>query len=501
MGTAVKYPDKTRERAGYTDIRNIPDCLLDGLQSCIVFFDADGVVFRINEMARKELGIAGDMEGRKLTDLIAITSCNKPVLPHIIAGFDDPAIKRMSVPRDAILSTGDYKMFFIAGTFSRLDCGNFLFSFRNVVDEMTNDSMVKLALGSTCIFPWFYDFALETMEIDPRYYEYTGIPARDNTMTLEEYASRVHPDDRDRVFQAMTMQLNRGRCPSPISFRLRRGDDTYEWFEEQSTYLGEVEGRPYRIVGVCMSTQAHKDVERALTEAKNRAEQSDMLKSAFLANMSHEIRTPLNAIVGFSELLTGEDADPLSAESREYASLISRNCEHLLTLVSDILDLSRIESESIEYDFTECSLGRLLRDIYEKKADSMPRDVEFSLQLPSDDIKITTETLRLRQVVEHLVSNAAKFTVEGHIGLGCSCSDDGRRVGIFVSDTGRGIPSDQIGKIFDRFYKVDNFIQGTGLGLSICQIIAAHLGGEIEVSSRLGEGSRFVLRLPVDKMK
>ena len=226
-----------------------------------------------------------------------------------------------------------------------------------------------------------------------------------------------------------------------------------------------------------------------------------MLKSAFLANMSHEIRTPLNAIVGFSELLTGEDADPLSAESREYASLISRNCEHLLTLVSDILDLSRIESESIEYDFTECSLGRLLRDIYEKKADSMPRDVEFSLQLPSDDIKITTDTLRLRQVVEHLVSNAAKFTVEGHIGLGCSCSDDGRRVGIFVSDTGRGIPSDQIGKIFDRFYKVDNFIQGTGLGLSICQIIAEHLGGEIEVSSRLGEGSRFVLKLPVDKMK
>lgn len=501
MGTAVKYPDKTREKAGYTEITNISDSLLDGLQSCIVFFDADGVVFRINEMARKELGIAGDAEGRKLTDLIAITSCNKPVLPHIIAGFDDPAIKRMSVPRDAILSTGDCKMFFIAGAFSRLDCGNFLFSFRNVVDEMTNDSMVKLALGSTCIFPWFYDFALETMEIDPRYYEYTGIPARDNTMTLEEYASRVHPDDRDRVFQAMTMQLNRGRCPSPIPFRLRRGDDTYEWFEEQSTYLGEVEGRPYRIVGVCMSTQAHKDVERALTEAKNRAEQSDMLKSAFLANMSHEIRTPLNAIVGFSELLTGEDADPLSAKSREYASLISRNCEHLLTLVSDILDLSRIESESIEYDFTECSLGQLLRDIYIKYADSMPQGVTFNLLLPPAGIRITTDFIRLRQVVEHLVSNAAKFTVEGHIDLGYTLSSDEESVRIFVADTGCGIASDQTEKIFERFYKVDNFVQGAGLGLSICRSIIEHLGGKISVSSRLKAGSRFMLKLPVNEMK
>lgn len=501
MGTAVKYPDKTRERAVYTDIRNIPDCLLDGLQGCVVFFDADSVVFRINEMARKELGIAGDAEGRKLTDLIAITSCNKPVLPHIIAGFDDPAIKRMSVPRDAILSTGDCKMFFIAGTFSRLDCGNFLFSFRNVVDEMTNDSMVKLALGSTCIFPWFYDFALETMEIDPRYYEYTGIPIRDNTMTLEEYASRVHPDDRDRVFQAMTMQLNRGRCPSPISFRLRRGDDTYEWFEEQSTYLGEVEGRPYRIVGVCMSTQAHKDVERVLTEAKNRAEQSDMLKSAFLANMSHEIRTPLNAIVGFSELLTGEDADPLSAKSREYASLISRNCEHLLTLVSDILDLSRIESESIEYDFTECSLGQLLRDIYIKYADSMPQGVTFNLLLPPAGIRITTDFIRLRQVVEHLVGNAAKFTAEGHIDLGYTLSSDEESVRIFVADTGCGIASDQTEKIFERFYKVDNFVQGAGLGLSICRSIIEHLGGKISVSSRLKAGSRFMLKLPVNEMK
>lgn len=507
MCAATTYPenmetDAMQEEERRKNIQNIPDDLLDGLQSSVVFFDSEGAVFRTNEPARADLRLTEVITGRKLTELISVTFHNKNILPDIVAAFTDPAIGKMSVPKDAILSTDDGKtVFFITGTISRLDGGNFMFSFRNVADEMTNDSMVEMALRTSGIFPWFYDFGLGAMVIDPRYYEYTGIPTEDGTMTMEEYSSRLHPEDRQGVFDALAMQLNGEHYPYRVSFRLRRGDDTYEWFEAQSTYLGEVNGKPYRIVGICMSAQAHKDIEQALTDAKNKAEQSDKLKSAFIANMSHEIRTPLNAIVGFSNLLAGGEAEPDSEEAREYAALISRNCDHLLTLVSDILDLSRIESESIEYSFAEYALGQLLRDIYLRKTGSIPRSVDFNLLLPPDDIRITTDTIRLRQVVEHLVDNSVKFTSRGHIDLGYSFSSDGESVRIFVADTGCGIPADQTERIFERFYKVDNFTQGAGLGLSICRTIIERLGGTISVSSRPKTGARFTLKLPVNRIK
>lgn len=498
MCSTLKYPTMIQKGNSCASAQNVSDSLLDGLQGSVVFFDPEGVVFRTNETARRELNTAGKIEGRRLTDLLSINYRTKNILPEIIAVFDDPETRRAAVPKDALLSTNDGKrVFFITGAISRLECGNFMFSFRNVVDEMTNESMVKMALSTTRIFPWFYDFGLEIMVIDPRYYEYTGIPTEDYTMTMEEYSSRLHPDDRDSVFHALEMQLNGEHYPYPVPFRLRIGNDTYEWFEAQSTYLGEVDGKPYRIVGICMSTQAHKDIERTLTDAKNRAEQSDALKSAFLANMSHEIRTPLNAIVGFSNLLTGGDVDANGDEAKEYAELISRNCDYLLTLVSDILDLSRIETGTMEYNSAENSLGQLLRDIYIKYAGSMPRGVTLNLLLPPADMRITTDFIRLRQVVEHLVGNAAKFTSEGHIDLGYTLSSDEESVRIFVADTGCGIASDQTERVFERFYKVDNFVQGAGLGLSICQTIAERLGGRIALSSKLNEGSCFTLRLPI----
>ena len=247
-----------------------------------------------------------------------------------------------------------------------------------------------------------------------------------------------------------------------------------------------------------MSTQAFKNIEEALTLAKNRAEQSDKLKSAFLANMSHEIRTPLNAIVGFSNLLAGEEAID-TAESREYAALINKNCDYLLTLVSDILDLSSIETGAMEFRFAEYSLARMLTDIYEKFAGRMPEGVKFNLLLPPDDVRIDTDVLHLRQVMDHLVGNAVKFTRKGRIDLGCSPSGDGTGVRLFVADTGCGIPADKTGKIFERFYKIDAFKQGAGLGLAVCKTIMEGLGGRIDVTSRPGKGSRFTVKIPTKR--
>lgn len=505
MCASPKLPDSSdpnndrRQRSSRRpDDDILSDRLLDAMQTSLMFFDGDGVICRTNTLAREDLRMAADPAGVRLSDLLSVVYHNENILPGLIARLDDEATVRVSLPQDALLRTKDGgAMFFVSGCISRLESGCFLFSFRNVVDELTQEYMIKMALSTTKIFPWFYDFERGVMIIDPRYYDYTGIPTKDYSMSMEEFSDRIHPDDRELMFNAFGQQLNGIHYPDPVPFRLRRGDDRYEWFEGQSTYLGQVEGMPYRIVGICMSTQAHKDIEDALMAAKNRAEQSEKLKSAFLANMSHEIRTPLNAVVGFSNLLAGGDVTIGSDDAREYAALIGKNCDHLLSLVSDILDLSRIETGNMEYSFEEHSLAQLLSDIYEKHRYLLPKGIECNLLLPPDDIRIQTDGLRLRQVVEHLLGNAVKFTDKGHIDLGFTLPSDGKSVRLFVADTGRGIPADLTEKIFERFYKIDSFMQGAGLGLSVCKTIVEGLGGTIGVSSRPKAGSRFTLCLPL----
>lgn len=484
------------------DSKKIPDSLLNALQTSVIFFDTEGIVFRTNDMALKNLNVTGDIGGRRLTELISIMYHNQNILPGLLSRFADAQTGQVMLPQDVLIVSNEGKAtFFAAGSLSRLDCGNFLFSYRNIVDEMTQEYMIKMALSTTRIFPWFYDMERKKMVIDPRYFDYTGIATQDGTMTLEAFSERLHPEDRAAMAHAFSLQLNGEHYPYPVPFRLLRGDNRYEWFEGQSTYLGQVKGMPYRIVGICMSTQAHKDIEQALTDAKDRAEQSDRLKSAFLANMSHEIRTPLNAIVGFSNLLTGGEINPESEDAKEYSALINKNCDHLLSLVSDILDLSRIETGAMEYSFAEYPLNQLLTDIVQNREYNLPEEVKLNLLLPAEEIKIVTDPLRLRQVLEHLVGNAVKFTVKGHIDAGYTLCGDKNSVRLFVADTGRGIPADQTGKIFERFYKADSFMQGAGLGLSLCKTIVEQLGGTITVSSEPGKGSRFAVTLPLAPQK
>ncbi|WP_418991358.1 ATP-binding protein [Alistipes sp.] len=476
----------------------LSDQLLDAMQTGVIFFDSDGVVVRTNQLARDDLRIARNPVGSKLAAVISIIYGNKDILPELIARLDEDAAGQIVLPRDVLMrSKIGGVQFFVTGRITRLDGGARLLSFRNVVDELTQEYMLKMALSSTKIFPWFYDMERGVMVIDARYYDYTGIPTRDYTMSMEEFSERIHPEDRAAMAEAFAQQLHGDHYPYPVPFRLLRGDGRYEWFEGQSTYLGQVEGMPYRVVGICMSTQAHKDIEEALTLAKNKAEQSDRLKSAFLANMSHEIRTPLNAIIGFTNLLSDGVVSADSEEGREYVDLINRNSDYLLTLVSDILDLSRIETGAMDFSIEEYSLGQLLTDIHRFNKHRIPEQVEFRMVLPPEELRIETDVQRLRQVLDNLLGNALKFTDKGCIELGYALADDERSVEVFVADTGRGIAEEHVEKIFERFYKVDSFMQGAGLGLPICKTIAEGLGGSITVSSRLGEGSRFSLKLPV----
>ena len=234
-----------------------------------------------------------------------------------------------------------------------------------------------------------------------------------------------------------------------------------------------------------------------MIDARRKAEESDKMKSTFLANMSHEIRTPLNAIVGFSNIIVSEEVELNVEEKQEFIKLINSNCELLLKLINDILDLSRIESGHMDFTFASINLTDLINDIYHTHQLLMPKQVELIKETPETPAIIETDHCRLTQVITNFINNAAKFTKEGFIKIGYSYKTGDSSVSIFIEDTGIGIPEKQQKAVFERFNKLNEFAQGTGLGLAICQVIVKRFGGKIGLRSEEGKGSCFTIDLPV----
>lgn len=306
----------------------------------------------------------------------------------------------------------------------------------------------------------------------------------------------IHPDDVIHTHAHFDSILLGHELNSRMNFRLQNVDGSYEWWEFRSiAFDGLKPEAPYMVLGVCQSVQRYKDTEEALIVARDKALQADKLKSAFLANMSHEIRTPLNSIVGFSDLL--KDVDSFTSEEvKQFVETININCTLLLALMSDILDLSRIESGTMDFQFASYNLSFIMQQIYDSQRLSMPEGVVLLTEFPQGEGKfIPTDTVRLKQVVNNLINNAKKFTVQGNITLGYSIEEVGYTT-VFVQDTGNGISEEAQKHIFERFFKADNFTQGAGLGLSICRTIVDRMQGVISVTSELGKGTRFEVRLP-----
>ena len=477
--------------------------LLDSVPAGFILLTPNGTIKQVNRQAATELGVQKqDIRDKNIREVFSIFHENLNILDKLLSLLQKDE-QEVTLPPDTFIHGATNAIsFLVKGYFKNVtgeeDSSYIIFTFRNVVTELTQEYVLNMALHRTKIFPWSYDIKCNLMIIDPRYFEYLGIPAGDCTLTNEQFAQMVHPDDIEGVITALTLTVHGSLIETPVSYRLRRGDGQWEWFEAQSTYLGQGTQTPFRLVGVCMSTQEHKKIEEELTKARDKAQQSDKLKSAFLANMSHEIRTPLNAIVGFSNLLVDGDMSFQKEEIKEFLSLIHLNCEQLLALISDILDLSKIESNTMVFNITEQPLTPLLQNILRAQQINVPQEVELLLDLPATDTIITTDPLRLKQVINNLINNAIKFTSKGAVTLGYRQNND--QVSIFVKDTGSGIDEDKINRIFERFYKGDNFVQGTGLGLAISHTIIEHLKGTITVTSKVGEGSCFTIQHPVKKM-
>ena len=230
-----------------------------------------------------------------------------------------------------------------------------------------------------------------------------------------------------------------------------------------------------------------KETEQKLIIARDKAEELDRLKSAFLANMSHEIRTPLNAIVGFSSLLAETDS---RNERQEYIKIVQENNELLLQLISDILDLSKIEAGTFNFVYTNVDVNETCAEIIKSMSMKVSKGVELIFEEPFPECYIYTDKNRFTQVISNFINNALKFTQQGCITLGYEQVSH-QKIKFYVRDTGMGIPEEKQKSVFERFVKLNTFVQGTGLGLSICKSIVSQMGGEIGVDSTEGIGSCF----------
>ena len=477
-------------------INAISEQLFNSWPVSIIMIDLEDCIWRLNQQVMNELHLNEYVIGRRITDLLEVVCDKKNVLEDLLLQLRERDVR--IIPLDINCFIRELKSgisFLIQGAMVGIhedgQLVRIVLYFRNVLEERTQKHLLNIALSRTQIFQWSFDMEHNLMIIEPRYFEYLGIPTRDYTLTPEEFAFLIHPDDRKGVFDALALQLHGNLYERPVEYRLRRGDGKWEWFEAQSTYVGQLTDLPFRIIGICMSTQKYKDTENKLNEALQKAQRSDELKSVFLANMSHEIRTPLNAIVGFSNLLA--QTNP-SEETKEFCEIIETNNELLLQLVNDILDLSKIEAGQMDFIYSEFNVSTLFRSLYQTFQSRVKDGVTLYCEIPEQDCVIYSEKNRLTQVITNFLTNACKFTFQGSIRMGYKEREDG--LYFYVKDTGKGIERKNLPHVFERFAKFDSFIQGTGLGLSICQTILDNLHGKIGVESEEGKGSTFWFTIP-----
>lgn len=238
--------------------------------------------------------------------------------------------------------------------------------------------------------------------------------------------------------------------------------------------------------------QTNKKQQKELEAARIKAEESDRLKSAFLANMSHEIRTPLNAIVGFSKLVIDAEC---TNEKEQYAEIIERNSEILLNLFNDILDLSSLEADSLSFNIRPIKLIDICLQLEQQFCYKVKNGTKLILDDVDTELYVSGDWNRIIQIISNLLSNAAKFTPKGEIHFGYREKED--FVEFYVKDSGIGIPAERVATIFQRFGKINDFVQGTGLGLTLCRMLVEKMGGRIWLHSQEGKGSRFYFTLPL----
>lgn len=356
-----------------------------------------------------------------------------------------------------------------------------------------NNIEYDFILKAMKIAVWRYDSRTKSFvfENDYRDGQSNFIPSVNDSFI--ETLLMLAPADVDRVNQAFNDIIEGRSNYYHQEYRVvnPKTGETY-WEESYATIVDrDVEGKPTKIVGTSQRIDERKKLETSLVTARNKAEESDRLKTAFLANMGHEIRTPLNAIVGFADLLSvvksEEDRQQLIVE-------IQNNNRKLLQIIDGLVSMSKIEAGAQSMKMGKVDLNQILQQTAEIFQPTT--NLKINVQCPLPVLKMESDREILLEILNHLMENAIKFTTEGEITLSYDVLGD--RVRVNVADTGKGIDEADQARIFNRFVKVDDFIPGTGLGLSVVESHVKNLGGTVGVESSLGAGSTFWFILPLE---
>ncbi|NDV60246.1 sensor histidine kinase [Bacteroides sp. 519] len=486
--------------------RNEFDHIFHSIRDAVVTYGTDFRIHFVNKALLQMLNIQEDIdavpsrpfEGQEAQTLIALYNNGTDILMPLLQKVSKEGVNLIIPENSFIKDVHSNNYFPVSGEIVPLYDKNkqtgLVFTFRNVSEVAMQKHFFSLAVEESSIYPLQYSTVTNTFIFPVGYMNHMGFEG--TFLSKEKMNNNIHPADLPEVLNGFEDILGGKRCTNRLTFRQRNNTGNYEWWEFRLSVLsGLTIDSPYSILGVCQSVQRYKSTEEELIAARDRALESDKLKTAFLANMSHEIRTPLNAIVGFSDLLKNYKMFT-DEEIREFVVIVNDNCELLLTLINDILDLSRVEAGSMDFQLSPYYLPLIMQEIYDSQKLSMPQGVELVLQIPENSERtILTDCVRLKQVINNLIGNAIKFTLQGSIEFGYT-EEEEHYTTFFVKDTGAGISQEDQERIFERFYKVDSFTQGAGLGLSISQTIVNRLKGTINVTSHIGKGTCFTVRIP-----
>ena len=371
---------------------------------------------------------------------------------------------------------------------------------KNELEELEkvkqNNVEYEFVLKAMRLCTWHIDVPSQMLTIDADYRDDKGDLVSLAQIPLSAVTDAVEKSDRERVRLAVD-NICTGRTNTYHEvYRVMSGKAGMTYWEESYGTIAsrDEEGNPKKVVCTSMRIDAQKEMESALIAARNKAEESDRLKTAFLANMGHEIRTPLNAIVGFADLLPVVESEE---DRNQLISEIQKNNYKLLNIIDGLVSMSKVESEAKSLVKQQTNIVPILQEIadyYSQMVDGTT--LVLATQFPYPEIMMTTDVAKLKEIVNNLMQNAVKFTQQGSITLGFDLLQ-GEKLQLWVLDTGKGIADEHQQRIFERFFKVDEYVPGTGLGLSVAKSHAESLGGSIGVDSVLGSGSRFWVELPL----
>ena len=359
-----------------------------------------------------------------------------------------------------------------------------------------NNVESEFVLKAMKLSTWHIDVPTKMLYIDADFRDNKGGLVGPPEFSVEDLTNVIDRADAQRVWMAID-KICTGASPSYHEvYRVKLGKGAlYYWEESYGTIAArDVDGNPTRIVGTSMRIDAQKQMEADLIAARNKAEESDRLKTAFLANMGHEIRTPLNAIVGFADLLPVVESEE---DRNQLISEIQKNNYKLLNIIDGLVSMSKVEAEAKSLVKSQTNIVPVLQEIadyYRTMVDGST--VVLATQFPYPEILMNTDITKFKEIVNNLMQNAVKFTAQGSITLGFDLQQ-GDKLLLWVLDTGKGIAEEYQERIFERFFKVDEYVPGTGLGLSVAKSHVESLGGSIGVDSVLGNGSRFWVELPL----